>query len=306
MIYKKIKMPDGRREIYVFGVRVLTYVTGHKLVHWQKAFCADVQKFYALNKNKSTIENLVLGSSHAWTGFVPADNRDFNLGNSSQDLYRAYWLYKYVLANGFHNLKNIILYFDVFHPGVQLERTKEAYKCVPYQYFYNIPYAFPLDDEFASLDKDKKTIFRKIIRKTRIPDDYRGCSPWVDKHADNIRVADIAAKHIKNNTRHNGQVKYVEKMCALARQNGHRLYIVLPTYRSDYLACLPKPWNDLFCELYDVLNKNTDVVLINLMGDPDFADSDFMDFDHAGMPAAMKMTQKIKQVIKRMSGIPQI
>lgn len=95
-------------------------------------------------------------------------------------------------------------------------------------------------------------------------------------------------------------------MCALARQNGHRLYIVLPTYRSDYLACLPKPWNDLFCELYDVLNKNTDVVLINLMGDPDFADSDFMDFDHAGMPAAMKMTQKIKQVIKRMSGIPQI
>lgn len=214
------------------------------------------------------------------------------MANSSQDLYRAYKVYEYITKqkDKCKRLKNIILFWSVFHSGLQLEKTQEYKKCIPYKLFYDAQYLI----EFPINDSAYIKALENALKTTPCPKNYRGQSFYDVIHTD--VTEELVAKHIKNTKRNNNQIQYVEFMLDLARKYKHKLYIVLPPYRSDYLKCLPDK-KEIYFELLDFLKKNKDVKLLDFQFDKDFIDSDFDSADHCNKSGAKKLTSKITKEI---------
>ncbi len=284
--YAKVYELDGTRNIYFCGIKIFSYKRPVKKID----FSYYILKYKGVKKAKN-LKNLILGSSHGRDGFIP-DETDFNLSHSSLDLYRIYYLYKYVVENNGKNLKNIIVFFSVFHAGLQLEKTGTWQNCIIYKTLYDIKYAFPvpLDDSYRIKE------IKEQVDNIDCPDDFRGISDnYENKYESDAK--NIVDGHVKNTTRNNNQIKYIAKLVEMARKNKQNVYIVLPPYRSDYLKYLPEQ-HIVFRELFDFLDENKDVKLINLQNDKDFVDSDFNSVDHCGESGGIKLTQKIRNFVK--------
>ena len=279
-ILRKVCKPNGHEKVYFLGMRIFTY---HKQIKIPD-FRYEIMKYISVTQCKN-LENLVLGSSHGRDGFIPRKH-DFNLSASSLDLYRIWNLYKYVAKNNGKNLKRIIVFWSVFHPGLQLEKTRQYIHCVPYKRFYGIDYAFPLPTD----DTRALNALTKQVKSVVCPPNYRGKSAYI-KDIDSPGDA-LVEKHIKNTTRNNNQIQFLDNVAKLAQKNNHKLYIVLPPYRSDYLNCLPKQ-QIVFHELFEFLKKHPDVQLLNFQNDPDFTDFDFGSPDHLIESGGEKLTKKI-------------
>ena len=282
-IFRKEYQLGGWRHFYVCGIRVWSKYRQPSVPD----FRYDIMKFLGFEKIKN-ITNLVLGSSHGRDGFVPGTD-DYSLANSSQDLYRAWKLYEY--ANKDKKIKNVIIFWSIFHAGLQLERTKNFQMCVPYKVLYGIDYAceFPTDDAPA-ISKIKKQ-----MQTTQCPTDFRGQSLYNINH--NAATPILVDKHLKNTTRNNGQIQYLNKIIEQARKNKQGVFVVLPPYRSDYMSCLPEQ-DVIFAELFDCIANNPDVTLLNFHDDKDFTDSDFESADHCNIDGGIKLTNKIKSALK--------
>ena len=98
--------------------------------------------------------------------------------------------------------------------------------------------------------------------------------------------------------RNNNQIKYLGDIVKLARQKHHKVYVVLPPYRSDYLKCLPEE-SIVYRELFDFLKENPDVKLLNFQLSSDFKDSDFDSPDHCNKSGGLKLTKKIKSAMDK-------
>ncbi len=105
--------------------------------YYKNHFDTIYKKHLSLENNINKIQTLVLGSSHGHYAFLPKEETEFNLSIRSQDLYYSYKLYqKY--ASKLSNLKNIILFYSVFSPGFEIEKTSNRFLCIPYIFIYNI------------------------------------------------------------------------------------------------------------------------------------------------------------------------
>ena len=183
--FKKVCLLNGVRKIYICGINVWSYYKPVGLPD----FCYDIMKFIGLQRCKD-LQNLILGSSHGRDGFIPS-TFDFNAANSSQDLYRAWKLYEYVLKHNGKKIKKIILFWSVFHAGLELEKTREFVRCIPYKGLYNIPYAskFPIDDSYGL------EILKQQHATTKCPKNFRGQATYNLNHF--IETTQIlVSKHI--------------------------------------------------------------------------------------------------------------
>lgn len=287
----KQRFDNGKRSIYVCGKKIFSYCKNFSTD--LSVFDIEIKKHHAYIANQEQIETLVLGSSTARDGFLPEHIFDFNLGTSSQDLYRTYNLYKWCTQQNSKSLKNIIVFFDVFTPGLQLEKTATAYRTIVYKQLYNIPYAFKLKRMYKHFEKLCKNYFNTYQAVT---DDYYGQSVFDVQENPNY-IQDTAQKHMKHNQRHNNQIAYLEKLILLAKQNNHNVYIVVPPYRADYRKYLPEN-KIVFQELNAFLKKHNQVTLLNFFDDARFETNDFNDCHHLNKNGATKLTEIIKQYIK--------
>ncbi|MBR4475391.1 MAG: hypothetical protein IKP05_01775 [Alphaproteobacteria bacterium] len=285
-LFHKVRELDGHRKIYFCGIPILSYKKHVKTPD----FTYHIMKYMGAT-HCDNLENLILGSSHGRDGFVPGKT-DFNLSNSSLDLYRIWHLYKYVTKHNGKNLKNIIVFWSVFHAGLQLKKTREWRNTIPYKKLYDIDYAFPLpvNDSFF-LDAIENQLCGFVC-----PSDFRGKSTYNVHH--NESAQELAQKHIKNTLRNNNQIQYLDKIAKLARKKNHKLYVVLPPYRADYLNALPVD-EVVYHELFDFLKNNTDVKLFNLQHDSDFTDDDFDSPDHCNENGGKKLTRKIRAAMRK-------
>jgi hypothetical protein len=250
----------------------LTYVYKKKLGLLQ---CAD------------KIESLALRGSGADYDFLDQTNGpNYNLGLTSTDLHATYHLYKnstYILPK----LQNVIIFFVPIAPGLELTKSREKYRYVAYRHFFDIPYQDARDIS--------KRIERRIIKKCdsltapNIPILYRGydkkkyLGPGTD-------VATRAKAHLRENQREPDQMCWLNKMIELADQIGHRIWIVIPPFKSDFKSELPKS-EVLFSKLYNMdIGKHT---ILDFYDDDRFDDSDMGDTDHLNEKGAIKITAKI-------------
>ena len=285
-LFRKVRELDGHRKIYFLGVRVLSYRQSVK----PRDYSYEILKYLGAT-HCANLRNLVLGSSHGRDAFVPG-TYDFNLSASSLDLYRIWHLYKYVVEHNGKNLRNVIIVWSVFHPGLQLEKTIEWKNCIPYKKLYGIDYAFPLpvDDTFVlnAIDEQLPNI---VCPKT-----FRGKSLYTTNHETPTEI--LVEKHLKNTKRNNNQIQYLENIVRFARRHKHNVFVVLPPYRSDYLSYLPG--NDVvYRELFEFLKHNPDVKLFDFQYDSDFVDSDFDSPDHCNEAGGKKLTRKLRAAMRK-------
>lgn len=284
-LIRKITYLDGIRKIYFCGLRIWTYYKPVGLPN----FSYDIKKYMGV-KNCKNLRNLILGSSHGRDCFVPG-RFDFNLSNSSLDMYRIWNLYSWVVKYNGKNLKKVFVVWSVFHAGLQLEKTKEYNRCIPYKGLYNIDYAvpFPVDDSYGIklLNEQKKEVV--------CPSSFRGRATYNMKHFYEP-TKELVKKHLKNTMRNNNQIQYLQNIVDLANKKKHQVYVILPPYRSDYLKYLPDD-KIVYRELFDFLDKNKNVKLLNFQHDSDFVYNDFDSPDHCNEKGGLKLTQKIKSAI---------
>ena len=292
--FNKERFDNGTRIIYAFGIKILTY---HKHKNFDAdvhIFNLDIKKHLAYQKHQDEITQLILGASTGRDGYWPEKASECNLCSSSQGLYQSYNLYKFCSKHS-KNLKNVILFFGVFTPGFQLEKTSEAYKSIIYKHLYNIPYAFRLKREYRKFERKVK----KYVKNNNIiiDDNYYGQSSH-DTFDDSVDVKELVSKHMKNNLRQNNAMSYLDKTIKLCQQNKHNFIIVIPPYRSDYLEHLGSE-KVVFDRLYKTIDKYTDVKVLSFLRDKRFKEKDFGDSRHLNETGAKKLTKYINEVIKQ-------
>jgi len=251
------------------------------------------KKHDALEQKRDSIETLALGSSHGYHGFLPDEN-SFNLCGTSQDLYLSYELYRRFAD--LPKLNTVVLFYSIFSPGFETERTSEKDYCLYYRYFWGIPLRYLPDRYFAC----KTKLLEKYLRKhpaTAIGD-YRGENSYRWFVHSSVSLDSRVESHLKNNNRHNGQTGYVRKMAELAQAKGHRLVVVVPPFRRDFTSRLP-PFRQLFAELLELSVDHPEMQIMSFVGDGAFVDSDFGDMDHLNRQGAEKLTIKIKYGLRQ-------
>lgn len=257
------------------------------------------QLFYKIEglKHKGTIKTLILGSSHLANGYW-AEDEEYNLSMPSQDLYYAYNLYKEFNNS---NIKNIVIAFSVFTPGLSIIRTICSDFCIPYKVLLDIPYQ---DNEVAI----KKQLYLKENKcKTEIEEYKKNfkieypCNGnllrYPHKKFNKKKACDRALKHLKNNKRENSQMHYCVDIIELATKNNQNIFFVLPPTTKTYREVLP-PKEIIFKELINVVQNYSNAKILNYF-DTDYFDEvkDFTNEDHLNRQGAIKLASFVRKEI---------
>lgn len=107
-----------------------------------------------------------------------------------------------------------------------------------------------------------------------------------------------ALAHYKINQKKSNQMDYCVKLLEETKENGQKLYFVIPPVHSFYKEVLPNS-NVLFKQLYEVCDKYSHIQILNLYDSQEFEDSDFLDGDHLNHSGASKMTSIMHEAIGR-------
>lgn len=263
-----------------------------------KDWAADLYcKKLGLLKQIGSIDTLVLGSSHGDYGFDPSyyQTNAFNLASASQDLYYSYSLLHKIIDKP-NNIKNIILFFSVFSNGFELIKTSEYHRCILYKGFFDIPYQYK-ERDLAKKEKAYKKFYKQLRKKVQADEDYLGYKNQTVFFGNAFTAEQRAKTHLRENTRVNEQPTFILEIAKTAKENNKELYVLLAPARSDYKSNLP-PSAELFLKLYSC-KEESGFNIINLYDDNYFDNDDFGDYDHLNSNGAIKLTQKLNEIIKR-------
>jgi len=247
------------------------------------------QKTEGLFRCKDSIDVLALGSSHGAFGFK-AQLNEFNFCTASQDLYYSWKLYE-SLAVELPQLKTVMLFYSVFSPGFELERTGELGRCEYYFSILGIPYKTKEIQEKKG-NKNIRTLWEGYAKKhpLLLSQDYRGNE--VLQKTMKISLEERVQAHLKHNRRNNGQSRFLEQMKFRAEQCGHRIVVVIPPFRKDYVEKVGA-FDEVFSELKNINNLG----FLNFYNDETFTAKDFVDMDHLNPVGAEKLSQKLRRYL---------
>lgn len=263
---------------------------------------SDIVKAVCIQDNminkKESINTFCSGSSHAQMSFIDDEN-SINFGNGSQDLYYQWKLYeKY--NSFFPNLKNIIIFYDIFSPGNDMQKGPFYLRTALYNLLFNIPY------KDKNLALESGTIdFERKIQKEYLPI-VKELSQGIDHSYPVLytpspkytkdQLKDFANGQIKLNKKDNYMHKYLKNILNLAKKLNHDVFIIVAPYQENFRKLFPKK-EIMFKEL-NYIAKIYSVKVLNLWDDPDFIDEDFRNIDHLNRQGAVKLTNKIKKFRK--------
>ena len=281
---------------YAWKLRTVTDRIKHKyqpLLFNDRFFLSYVlKKKIGFINNIKNIKILALRGSTTDFGFcAPMIKDSYNLGLTNADLYTTYQLYnqfRYEMTN----LEDVIIFVNPSVIGYFYIKTASKYLSVVYSHFFNITY--PSLDTLE--DKYIKKIYNKInkIEKdvTIVDDDYRGYE--TKSFMDNIEVGSRVETHLRENIREPDQIIYLEKLSELISDDGRKLLVVIPPFRSDYKALLPSE-EIVFKKIYGAKLLSTEIV--SYYNSPMFSDKDMGDTDHMNEQGAIKITNLIADLL---------
>ena len=250
-----------------------------------------------INNKKNTVKTMITGSSHALMSFIE-DQEIINFGNGSQDLYYQWKLYeKY--HSFFPYLKNIIIFYDVFSSGNDMQKGPFYERTALYKILFDIPYKNKnLTEALGLLDFEKKM-------KTKYLPVVKGVLDGIDHsypvfyapspNFTNDELEKFAKGQIKLNQK-KSMHKYLINILNLAKKNNHNVLIVVSPYEKKFRKFFPDK-NKMFFDLMKIADKYS-VEVLNLYDDPDFTSDDFKNVDHLNRKGAIKSTKKIKGMLK--------
>jgi len=234
-----------------------------------------------LQKEKDSLDTLVVGSSHGDFGFNPTYfPSSFNLCCRSQDLKHSFFLYKHITEN-YPKIKNLVLYYSVFSPGSFLERSPtEKFISPALNELFNLNIEYDDEELNCEFEKIKNKLTDASFDSSGIrgflPNDFKGFFP------ESYGAINRANDHMKYNKKEGANL-YLIRTLLLAKHLKHKVCITIPPVRSDFKKATGMEFNSLFKSLLDILNNfhlDHHVELINGFDSELFSDNHFGDYDH--------------------------
>ncbi len=257
-------------------------------------FKVDAAKKAAFLRQASSVRVLVLGSSHAYNGYL-ASAGEFNYGLRNCDLYHAAHLFRRMSeARLLSALETVIVFYDVFSPGFVMEKTSRGSLAIAYRYLWDIEYQAPLRIDHRVIERRTAGTFAALEAAANPGGDYRGNADYARGAKPPPTTLPRVAAHLKHNRRADDQTRHLELIHSRCCQIGVRMVVVIAPARSDYLDLLPVPRRNLFARL-DAFCAPRDIEVLDFTGSGDFSDSDFLDSDHLSREGAEKLTLSIRQ-----------
>lgn len=246
-----------------------------------------------LQEQKEEIEVLAVGSSHCALGFNPhVIPHSFNLGNSNQDLFTAYHLVKKYISF-LPNLKNLIVFYSLFSPGHQLEKTSDIKQAAVNYYLFDIPYSL----NFDAYRHSAKRRFKQMLLQTN-SNCYYGYIPKGGEPVWSDEITEYRyTRHMRENHRKTNQTQWLEKIISLCKERDVNVIVVIPPLRSDFNKKITELDSELFSEVIKISQKEN-ISIFNYRTSPLFNDTDFIDSDHLAINGAIKLTNLISVSLK--------
>lgn len=246
----------------------------------------------ALEEQISKIKILAMGSSYCAQS-LNTDLIDdaFNLGTIDQDLYTTHFLFKkYILQ--IQKLKKLLIFYGVFSPGHELEKTHSFKKVACYHYVFGIPYNV---DYLIQYEKSYLHHLKKIYMNFKSSTGYLPPDQAFAKKPISAKIR--VQSHLKNNQRGTNQTRYLDDIYKICQQRDIKMYVIIAPVRSDYIKALgDRTDKELYHELFEFANKRK-VPVMNAMRHPDFSDEEFYDCNHLNAKGAIHFTKLVKEFI---------
>lgn len=267
-----------------------------------------------LEAKASTLDVLVLGSSHAYYNINPdyLSDESFNAGAVSQsfDLDLAI-LEKY--EDKFQNLNTIILPVSYFSFYGILKESPEKWRMKDYVLYYDLNIESTLRDNFEILSNKPKNIVKKLYANynNEVISNYseKGWgNNYVNKGPIGLEHSGIetAKRHSQKDIssdesilKYNQAKAYLESIAKWANRNKVQLLLFIPpAYKSYYSHLNNEQLKQLNATLEEVSNIYANCSYFNLLSDSSFTQNDFYDADHLNHNGAKKLSKKIDGKIK--------
>lgn len=249
------------------------------------------KKFKEIEQYKNETKTLILGSSHGIYGYKAIDG-EYNLALSSQDLYYSYKLYEKYLKE-LPNLKNVILFYSVFSNGFILDKTGEKQRVLAYKNLFKLPVLN--DCLYFKIYNLSFPYYLGKVKKRPIICNHGNIENPKFFVSEEITPELRAKQHLKNNLRPNKQNYWVENLINLAKENNHKVYIILSPATNAYKNCLPES-KELFKDILDLI-CDKDINLIDLYNSEMFTEDDFGDLDHLNSKGAEKLSNYVRSLM---------
>lgn len=266
-----------------------------------------------LKQHAAETQILFLGSSHAYFGVNPRwiVEPSFNSANVAQTLNYDYRIYaKY--ANQMKQLKCVVIPISYFTLFSRLEEGTEAWREKNYYLYYGIETSPKLEHRFETLNTSSRVNFGRLYdyyvsgRQTlRCSELGFGQAYMTAKQQNLIRTGELAARR---HTKHGLPLldynrELLRKIILLAKAHGTQVIFYTPPAYSTYREHLDPTQLQRMIETMEAIDRdNTQVAYVNLLADEGFTAADFYDADHLGGSGAKKLTLRLYELVKRVSG----
>lgn len=226
-------------------------------------------------------------------GYYPNEG-EFNFAITSQDLYYSYNLYK--LTNN-SNVKNIIVSFSDFSSWHSLARSPLPY--LDYILYYEWLCGIP--PEIGQIDIKKIKRLQNIILSEPIDTSYNGEYLYYPNQQYQNNKKDSLMWALKYNNhfyaKRHESLKYLFMLLEQTQTNNQKFIICITPIMSNLFKKISIAQQELFRELYELVELYSNAKILNYRNDKDFTEEDFIDWEHLNLQGAKKLTNKIREVL---------
>lgn len=257
-----------------------------------------------LDKNASTIQVLVLGSSHGLYGINPQflSLKTFNAADTSQSLYYDYQIFKKYI-NSFKNLKKVIISVSYFSLEYNFSASVEAWREFFYKRIYEIKTESGQDNldirnfSYLALYGQIRSIsyalklFNVNLAENISADGWYNIGPIRDPNARSALQINIFREASMEAENYSKNVGYLKDMIKLAKENGIEPIIITTPVYSDYSDKIDKEKYNLMQNTIKGLAEEYKIKYFNHFYDKSFAYELFFDDEHLNSKGAEKFTK---------------
>ena len=274
-----------------------------------------------IHQSSDSVELAIVGNSHAGAMGRPSilgveKENGINCSVGGQDLFHAYFIIDELIKCK-KALKYVILFVDYDMLGYNLIETNQRY--IDREYYR---YADTMQDmSFVNRLMASSNFFRcnrdfSMLAKKYKQVESKNTSKHVMHEENFIPVAttDDAGEACKRRALEMTSIKFksslveenkviLQNIIDLASSNKKNLIVVVPPKRQcfyDYADSTNSQMSK--CELYKMMQSNNNVCFVDIYGNQNFCDDDFVDADHPNSQGVDKIEQIISERYEKVIG----